>query len=67
MSRVEDDEPPGWRELCAKLQTASSPSEFQLVLDEINRLLAAHEKSHSDPSATQAAAKRREKLPPKKR
>jgi len=43
-----DDEPPGWRELCAKLKTAKDIDEFQAVLDQINRLLTAHERAHSD-------------------
>ena len=40
------DEPPGWRELCARLQTAKDVAEFQEILDRINRLLTAHEKAH---------------------
>ncbi len=47
MTRLED-EPPGWRELCAGLQTAKDVGEFQAILDQINRLLTAHEKAHPE-------------------
>jgi len=46
MTRLED-EPLGWRELCSKLKTAKSAEEFQIILDQINRLLTAHEKTHA--------------------
>jgi len=58
------DEPPGWRELCAKLQTAKEPDEFQALLDQINRLLTEYEKSHPEgapeksPTRTQKAVKK---------
>jgi hypothetical protein len=45
MTRVKQYEPPGWRGLCAKLQTAKDPEEFQAIVNEINQLLTAHEKS----------------------
>ena len=48
MTRLEEDEPSGWRELCAKLRTAKDPDEFQAVLDQISRLLTAHEKAHPE-------------------
>ena len=48
MTRLEEQEPSGWRELCAKLKVAKSVEEFQAVLDQINRLLAAHEKAHPE-------------------
>jgi hypothetical protein len=44
MPHQENKEPPGWRELCAKLQEEKDPAKFQAVVEEINRLLAAHEK-----------------------
>ncbi len=47
MTRLED-EPLGWRELCAKLQTAKDVDEFQAILDQINRLLTAHEKATAE-------------------
>jgi hypothetical protein len=48
MTRVKEYEPPGWRDLCAKLQRAKDPEEFQTIVNEINELLSAHEKSHPD-------------------
>jgi len=45
MKRVKEHEPAGWRDLCEKLQTAKDPEEFQAIVDQINRLLTAHEKS----------------------
>ncbi len=47
MTRLED-EPPGWRALCARLRTAKDVDEFQAILDQINRLLTAHEKAHPE-------------------
>jgi hypothetical protein len=47
-------EPSGWRQLCAKQRTEKDPLKFQSMVDEINRLLLAHEKqslngdSHSE-------------------
>jgi len=41
---VQEQEPPGWRELCAKLQTEKDPTKFRALVDEINRLLTAYEK-----------------------
>jgi hypothetical protein len=54
MTRLED-EPPGWRELCARLQTAKDVGEFQAILDQINRLLTAHEKAHPETLSAKAA------------
>jgi hypothetical protein len=48
MTRVKEYEPPGWRDLCAKLQKAKDPEEFQAIVNEINQLLSAHEKSHPE-------------------
>lgn len=56
MTRLED-EPPGWRELCAKLRTAKDPDEFQAVIDQINRLLTAHEKAQAGSARTEAPRK----------
>jgi hypothetical protein len=41
-----EQEPKGWRELCAELQTESNPVRFQELLDQINSLLRAHEKAN---------------------
>ena len=46
MTFTEEQEPKGWRELCAELQTESNPDRFQALLDQINRLLRAHEKAN---------------------
>jgi hypothetical protein len=48
MTRVKEYEPPGWRDLCAKLKAAKNPEEFQEIVNEINQLLSAHEKSHPE-------------------
>jgi hypothetical protein len=48
MTRLREFEPPGWRELCAKLQSAKNPEEFQAIVEQINRLLTAHEKTHPE-------------------
>lgn len=45
MTRAKEYEPPGWRDLCAKLQGAKDPEEFQAIVNQINQLLTAHEKS----------------------
>ena len=45
MTRAKEYEPPGWRDLCAKLQRAKDPEEFQAIVNELNQLLSAHEKS----------------------
>ena len=41
------DEPEGWYRLCTKLQKERDPVRFQELLDQINRLLTAHEKGAS--------------------
>jgi hypothetical protein len=41
----DDTEPPGFRELCAKLQTEKDPAKFEAVVEEIRRLLTAYEKT----------------------
>jgi hypothetical protein len=56
MTRIEEEEPPGWSELCAKLRIAKNADEFQVVLDQINRLLTAHEKAHHDASPRRTSA-----------
>jgi len=43
-----EDEPAGWREFCAKLQAAEDAQELQLLLDQINLLLTAHEKAKAE-------------------
>jgi len=55
------NEPPGWRELCAKLQKATKLDEFQAVLEQINRLLTAHEKAHPETFTVEQDAKPRAK------
>ena len=51
MTFTEEQEPKGWRELCAQLQTESNPVRFQELLDRINCLLRAHEKANRQQSA----------------
>jgi len=46
MTYLEEQEPKGWRELCAQLQTEVNPDRFQALIDQINRLLRAHEKAN---------------------
>ena len=48
MTPVNEHEPPGWRDLCAKLQTAKDVEEFQGIVEQINRLLTAYEKVHPE-------------------
>jgi hypothetical protein len=44
MSQVEDG-PPGYKELCAKLQVERDPAKFQALVNSINHLLTEYEKS----------------------
>jgi len=46
MTQANDQEPKGWRELCAKLQAEKDPERFRELAEEINRLLSAHEKAN---------------------
>jgi hypothetical protein len=39
------EEPHGWRELCAQLQTETDPDRFRALVAEIDRLLSAREKA----------------------
>jgi hypothetical protein len=39
------EEPKGWRELCAELQTETDPDRFRTLVAEINRVLSAREKA----------------------
>jgi hypothetical protein len=48
MTLVKEYEPPGWRDLCAKLKAAKNSEDFQAIVNEINQLLTAHEKSHPE-------------------
>ncbi|HUB01055.1 MAG TPA: hypothetical protein VL983_00140 [Terriglobales bacterium] len=64
MTRVKEYEPPGWRDLCAKLQAAKDPEEFQAIVEQINQLLTAFEKTHperleSDPQLSPPTKKRK--------
>jgi hypothetical protein len=45
MTYLEEQEPKGWRELCAELQTETDPNRFRVLVAQINRLLNAHEKA----------------------
>jgi hypothetical protein len=47
ISMLYSDEPVGWRELCAKLRAETNREKFEIIVDQINRLLTAAEKSHS--------------------
>jgi len=67
MTRLED-EPLGWRELCAKLRTTKDLNEFRALLDQINRILTAHEKAHPEPRPdktpkSKVSPRKRQKLP----
>jgi len=43
---TDEQEPKGWRELCAQLQTEKDRDKFRELVDQINRLLSAHEKAN---------------------
>lgn len=47
MVRLEN-EPPGWRELRAKLEKEADRTKFIAILEEIDRLLTAYEKAHPE-------------------
>jgi hypothetical protein len=51
MTHLEEQEPKGWRELCAKLQTEVNPERFRRLLAEIDGLLRAHEKANREERA----------------
>jgi hypothetical protein len=51
MSYLNDQEPQGWRELCAKLKTERDPEKFRELLQQIDRVLTAHEKANQRRSA----------------
>jgi hypothetical protein len=40
-----EEEPKGWRKLCAELQTETDPDRFRALVAEIDRLLSAREKA----------------------
>jgi hypothetical protein len=40
----DEQEPPGWHELCEKLGNEADLTKFEALLEEINRLLTAYEK-----------------------
>jgi hypothetical protein len=40
-----DDEPKGWRQLQERAQRAKDPKKLAQIIDEMNRLLTAHEKA----------------------
>jgi len=42
--RFPEPEPPGWRELCAKLRSEKVTNKVPALIDQINRLLTAFEK-----------------------
>ena len=43
-----DSEPPRWRQLCSALQQEQDLAKFQLLLEEINRVLSEHEKKSNN-------------------
>jgi hypothetical protein len=45
--------PPGYHDLCDKLQTENDPARFRLLVDQLNRLLTAYEKSGAREEHTQ--------------
>jgi len=45
MAHVRLEGPPGYKELCAKLQVERNPARFRALVEKINRLLLDHEKS----------------------
>jgi hypothetical protein len=45
MLHPDETAPKGWRELRAQLQTEKDPERFREILEQINRLLFAYEKS----------------------
>lgn len=45
MPYLDDQEPQGWRE-CAQLKTESDPAKFRELLQQMDRLLTAHEKAN---------------------
>jgi hypothetical protein len=46
MPYLNDQEPMGWRELCAKLKMERDPEKFRELLQQIDRVLTAHEKAN---------------------
>jgi hypothetical protein len=46
MSYLDDQEPPGWRELCDQLKTETDRDKFKALLAQINDLLRTHEKAN---------------------
>jgi hypothetical protein len=40
--------PPGYLELCARLQVERNPVKFNLLIETINHLLREHERSNAD-------------------
>ena len=45
--------PPGYNELCAKLQTETNPAKFRVLVEQINRLLREHERLAGSPAIPQ--------------
>jgi len=42
----DEQEPKGWREVCAQLQMERNRDKFRELVDQINRFLSAHEKTN---------------------
>jgi hypothetical protein len=48
MPHPNEIEPPLWRKLCSELQRENDPAKFQALLEEIDHVLTAYEKSNSE-------------------
>jgi len=55
MSYLDDQEPPGWRELCAQLRTETDRDKFKALLAKIENLLRTHEKANRQENTTPPA------------
>ena len=53
MAHMQLEGPPGYKELCAKLQVERNPARFRALVEMINRLLHDHEKSSASESSVQ--------------
>ena len=47
MPHPNEIELPLWRKLCSELQRENDPAKFQALLEEVDRVLMAYEKSNS--------------------
>jgi hypothetical protein len=53
MPYVNMQEPPGYRQLCAKLQTERNPAKFRVLVEKVNRLLREYEQSSASEKVNQ--------------